>query len=308
MNLTNEKIQKDEKSSLYRIYSNETCAGDQIHALKFVNKTHTCYVLGDKNSKLFDEISVALSQDKNSTDKIYLEDLYSVGNISVIIDKVEGESEDSEMNMTLLDRPMFRSLASFHELNNNEINYRRNKLKRRYFDDDIDDDKLSKKERKKRKKRRKKLKKKEKELRKKRRAYKSPLEKLRSTIKWMACVEVSLAVCSCCLNLVQAVVIPFISPVPFGSRIQPVNAQFARGFEDYGFYGYGGPQQDNFIHGRPQFNPRNVNAHYQGCANDCRCNGAAGGGLGNMIRNSNGNFLGNNILQGMQQLRGNINA
>ncbi|OII73789.1 uncharacterized protein cubi_03587 [Cryptosporidium ubiquitum] len=309
MNLTNEKILKDEQSDLYYIYFNETSANEhdkchnQINTLKFVNKTHTCYILGDKNSKLFDEISIIMNQDNNSTEKIYLEDLYNIKNISEITDKLEFENNTSNSS-ELQNQPKFRSLARFQELNYNEINYRRNNLKRRYFDDGIDESKLSKKERKKRKKRQKMLKKREKELKEKRKKYKSPLDKLRSTVKWMACIEISLAVCGCCLTLVQAFVLPFISPIPFGSRIQPINGQQIRGFEDYGFYN--GFQQNNGIYNGLPLNNANMNINHVGCNNNYNSNSKLGS-----LRDTlgvNGNILGGSLLGRIQQLQRNGNA
>ncbi|CUV07910.1 unnamed protein product [Cryptosporidium hominis] len=311
MNLTNEKILKDEQMNLYYIYFNETSAYEhekcdyQINTLKFVNKTHTCYILGDKNNKLFDELSFIINQDRNSTDEIYLKDLYNIKNISKITDKLELENTNSKINFGIQSQPNFRSLASFHELNHNEINYRRNKLKRRYLDDDMDDSKLSKKEKKKRKKRKKMLKKREKELREKRKKYRSPLDKLRSTMKWMACIEISLAVCSCCFALVQAVVLPFISPIPFGSRIQPMNGQPIRGFEDYGFYG--GFQQSNGVYNGLPLNNGNINGNHLSCNGNCNCNNGIKGTLGNTLGIS-GSIIGNNLFSRMGQLQRNGNA
>ncbi|KAH8583342.1 uncharacterized protein ELE39_000110 [Cryptosporidium sp. chipmunk genotype I] len=310
MNLTNEKILKDEQLNLYYIYFNETSPYEhkkcdyQINTLKFVNKTHTCYILGDKNNKLFDELSIIINQDGNLTEKIYLDDLYSIKNISRITHNLDLENSDSSMNIDLQNHPNFRSLASFHELNHNEINYRRNKLNRKYLDDDIDNSKLSKKEKKKRKKRKKMLKKREKELREKRKKYRSPLDKLRSTVKWMACIEISLAVCSCCFALVQAVVLPFISPIPFGSRIQPINGQPIRGFEDYGFYG--GFQQNNGIYSGLPLNNKNINRNF-GCNSNCNCNGELKSSLGNTLGMS-GNMLGNNLFGRIRQLQRNGNS
>ncbi|KAJ1612422.1 putative signal peptide-containing protein [Cryptosporidium canis] len=311
MNLTNETVLKDEKTKLYMIYINETSADehdkcmDEISTLKFVNQTHICYVLGDKNSKILEEISNIIHAGKNSTEKINLDDLYNVKNISEILDKVDSEVNVSNTSTALEEKPSFRSLASFHDLTSNEINYRRNYLKRRYFDE-VDESKLSEKEKKKRKKRRKKLKKREKELRNKRKKYKSPLDKLRSTIKWMACIEISMAVCSCCLNVVQAFVIPFISPIPLGARIQPVAGMGARGFEDYGFYPNSGIQ-GNCAYNTMQFNMGNTNANNIGLNGNCnsRFGGGIGGGIGsgigssigNALRGGGGNLIGNNFVR-----------
>ncbi|KAK9171052.1 hypothetical protein CmeUKMEL1_14260 [Cryptosporidium meleagridis] len=306
MNLTNEKILKDEQLNLYYIYFNETSAYKhekcdyQINTLKFVNKTHTCYILGDKNNKLFDELSLIINQDRNSTGEVYLKDLYNIKNISEITDKLEFEKTNSNINFEIQGQTKFRSLASFHELNQNEINYRRNRLKRRYFDDDLRDSKLSKKEKKKRKKRKKMLKKREKKLREKRKKYRSPLDKLRSTMKWMACIEISLAVCSCCFTLVQAVVLPFISPIPLGSRIQPINGQPIRGFEDYGLYG--GFQQNNGVYSGLPLNNGNVNGNHLGCNGNCNCNNRIKGTLGNTLGIS-GSIVGNNLIGRMGQLQ-----
>lgn len=310
MNLTNEKISKDEKLNLYYIYFNETQINEddkchkQINTLKFVNKTHICYILGDKNNKIFDELSIILNQGGNLTEKIYLEDLYNIKNISEITNKLEFGNGTSNINFDLNNQPKFRSLAKFHELNYNEINYRRNYLKRRYIDDVIDESKLSKKEKKKRRKRQKKLKKREKELREKRKKYKSPLDKLRSTVKWVACIEISLAICGCCLTLVQAVVLPFISPIPFGSRVQPISGQQIRGFEDYGFCN--GFQQNYGIYNGSPLNNGNMNTNNIGYNNNYICNGML-----NNLRGSldlNGNMLGNNVFGRIQQLQRNRNA
>ncbi|KAF7456019.1 hypothetical protein HWI79_3441 [Cryptosporidium felis] len=290
MNLTNEYVLKDEDSEIYKIFVNETSANNhescknQLHTLKFANKTHICFILGEKNNQIFNELFNFTNWNETHPEKVYLKDLLRAENLTKSA-KDPGDGEGiSEMIFLSQNQTLLRYLGNFHELSYNEIKHRRNRMRRRYIDD-IDDDKISKTEKKRRKKRRKKNKKREKKLREKRRKYKSPLDKLRSTIKWMACVEISLAVCGCCLTIIQGVVLPFVSPIPLGSRIHPVNGQFARGFEYYGTY-------SGFPMNLGNLNPNPLlagNANYGDIGRNLGGNGFRGGVFGALQQQFQGN-------------------
>ncbi|KAH8740627.1 hypothetical protein FG386_002209 [Cryptosporidium ryanae] len=232
-NVSNITISRKGEHNVYQFYINETSAKkntDQCkhdnHLLKYVNTTHTCYVLGNDTNYMINQIIEMTNNSTNITNDMLENKLFKF---------------DEDNNLFLVDtgnnRTELRLLASFHQLNYNEINHRRRNPRRRYIDDDDDDDDgLSKKERKKRKKRRKKMRKRQKKMKKRKKGF---FDDVKSTVKWVACVQISVAVCGCCLSVVQSVFLSYFSPLPIGTRIQPVNQMYARGFEEYGMYGGG---------------------------------------------------------------------
>ncbi|KAK6590707.1 hypothetical protein RS030_142154 [Cryptosporidium xiaoi] len=253
-NVTNIIVSKEGNNNVYQFYTNKTLAEKHTNQckndnslLKYVNNTHTCYMLGNDTNYMINRIIEMTNNSTNITSDVLMDKLFK-------FDKEQNLfSVDNSNNKTEL-----RFLANFHQLNYNEINHRRRNPRRRYIDEEDDDKYLSKKERRRRKKRRKKMRKKQEKLRKRR--NQGFFDKVKSTVKWVACVQISVAVCGCCLSVVQSVVLSYFSPIPIGARIQPINAMYARGFEDYGLYGasYYNPFP-NMNNGNNIFNNNNNN-------------------------------------------------